>query len=288
MPSRDMSSTSTDANRQFWRLRTAVREYQNYQGWLDDGERVAIEALASEVRGLPLLDIGVGAGRTTSILRLLTDDYVGIDWSPEMVDVCRSMHPGVDIRQADARDLSTFASSTFKCVVFSFNGLDSIADHEERRRVVAEVHRVLRSDGIFAYSTLSMHGRCFRQLPWHPAPWRSGGKVGWMYGLSPRPERLARFAVNFSPSFLRTRCPYADWWHSRSMTERHSEWATAPLANHKFSLLHFSTIEGEHTILGEHGFRISDAFSTSGDRIDENSEMPSCPWFFVVARKIDP
>jgi SAM-dependent methyltransferase len=282
-----MSSTFTDANRQFWRSRTAVRDYQNYQGWLDDGERVAFEAVASEVRGLPLLDIGVGAGRTTSLLRLLTDDYVGIDWSPEMVDVCRSMHPGVDIRQGDARDLSAFASSTIKCVVFSFNGLDSIADHEERGRVVAEVHRVLRSDGIFAYSTLSMHGRCFRQLPWHPAPWRSGGKVGWMYGLAPRPERLVRFAVNSLaklPTYPRL---YADWWHSRKMTERHSEWATAPLANHNFRLLHFSTIEGEHTILREHGFRISDAFSTSGDRIDGNSEMPSCPWFFVVARKID-
>jgi hypothetical protein len=31
-----MSSTSTDANRQFWRLGRAVREYQNFQGWLDD------------------------------------------------------------------------------------------------------------------------------------------------------------------------------------------------------------------------------------------------------------
>lgn len=134
MPSRDMSSTSTDANRHFWRLRSAVREYQNQQGWLDDGERVAIEAVASELRGLPLLDIGVGGGRTTSLLRLLTDDYVGVDWSPEMVEVCRSNHPGADISQADARDLSAFASSTFKCVVFSFNGLDSIADHEERAR----------------------------------------------------------------------------------------------------------------------------------------------------------
>jgi SAM-dependent methyltransferase len=282
-----MSSTSTDANRQFWRLGRAVREYQNFQGWLDDGERVAIEAVASEVRGLPLLDIGVGGGRTTSLLHLLTNDYVGVDWSPEMVEVCRSNHPGADIRQADARDLSAFASSTFKCVVFSFNGLDNIADHEERGRVVAEVHRVLRPDGIFAYSTLSMHGRCFRQLPWHTAPWRSGGKEGWMFGLYPRPERFARFAVNFLPKLPTYPRLYADWWHTRKVTERHPEWATAPLANNNFNLFHFTTIEGEHTILSEHGLRISDAYSTSGDRIDGNSEMPSCPWFFVVARKIE-
>src|SRR5580693_871329 len=111
-----MSSTSTDANRGVWRSRTAVDEYQYLHGWIDDGERVAIEAVADEVRGLPLLDIGVGGGRTTSLLRLLTDDYVGVDWSPEMVEICRSNHPGADIRQADARDLSAFASSTFKCV----------------------------------------------------------------------------------------------------------------------------------------------------------------------------
>ena len=71
------------------------------------------------------------------------------------------------------------------------------------------------------------------------------------------------------------------------MTERHSEWATAPLAQHSYRLLHFSTMEGEQAILSKHGFRISEAFSASGDRIDANSEMPSCPWFFVVARKID-
>jgi SAM-dependent methyltransferase len=282
-----MSSTSTDANREYHRSQTAVGEYQNYQGWIDDGERVAFEAVANEVRGLPLLDIGVGAGRTTSLLRLLTDDYVGIDWSPEMVAVCRSNHPGADIRQGDARDLSAFASSTLKCVFFSFNGLDNIADHEERGRVVAEVHRVLRSDGIFVYSTLSMHGRCFRQVPWRPAPWRSGGKVGWMYGLPPRPERLARFAVSFPrrlPNYPRL---YADWWRSRKLTERHSEWATAPLARHNYGLLHFSTVEGERTILSEHGFRISDLFATTGARIDGNTEMPPCPWFFVIARKVD-
>jgi SAM-dependent methyltransferase len=143
-------------------------------------ERVAIEAVASEVRGLPLLDIGVGGGRTTSLLRLLTNDYVGVDWSPEILEVCRSNHPGADIRQADARDLSAFASSTFKCVVFSFNGLDNIPDHEERGRVVAEVHRVLRPDGIFAYSTLSMNGGAVSAssrgipLPGDPAARRAG------------------------------------------------------------------------------------------------------------------
>ena len=116
-----MSSIPTETLRQFWRTRSSVKQYETREGWLDNGERATLESVASEVRGLPVLDLGVGGGRTTSLLRLVTDDYVGVDWSPEMVEVCRSQHPGVDIRQADARDLSEFSSFTFKLVLFSFN-----------------------------------------------------------------------------------------------------------------------------------------------------------------------
>ncbi|MDQ1322424.1 MAG: hypothetical protein QG655_3671 [Actinomycetota bacterium] len=54
-----------------------VEDYDAFQGWNEKGEMRVLMSIATEVRGKPVLDVGVGTGRTTSLLRLLTDDYVG-------------------------------------------------------------------------------------------------------------------------------------------------------------------------------------------------------------------
>jgi SAM-dependent methyltransferase len=43
----------------------------------------ALEKVRDWVRGRPIMDIGVGTGRTTPYLLDLSPDYVGIDYSPE-------------------------------------------------------------------------------------------------------------------------------------------------------------------------------------------------------------
>ena len=53
--------------------------------------------VAIEARCRPILDIGVGAGRTTQLLRAISRDYVGIDDSPAMVEMCRAAHPEAHI-----------------------------------------------------------------------------------------------------------------------------------------------------------------------------------------------
>jgi SAM-dependent methyltransferase len=282
-----MSSVSTERTRQFYTRRSSVERYQALHGWLDKGEYAALSSVASEVRGLPLLDLGVGAGRTASLMRLLTDAYVGVDWSSEMVEVCRREHPGLDIRTGDARDLSAFASSTFKFVLFSFNGLDSI-DQDGRQRVVSEAHRVLQPDGILGYSTLSLQGSFYGQRPWHQAPWRSSydGRLDLGRALAhPQLLRVARFCFRL-PSRLR-KYPhlYANWWRNRALAEEHEDWAVAPVNGLDFNLAHFSTPKGERELLSEHGFFISDLFASTGVRVESDSAMPQCPWFFVVARK---
>ena len=50
---------------------------------------------------VPILDVGVGGGRTTTMLRLLSDDYIGVDYTSEMVAVSRRNYPGADIRWGD-------------------------------------------------------------------------------------------------------------------------------------------------------------------------------------------
>ena len=103
-------------------------------------------------------------GRTTSLLRLVSSDYVGIDYTPELVELCRRRHPDADIRLGDARDLSDIADGSQGLVVFSNNGIDAV-DHDGRERVLSEAHRVLGAGGVLCYSTLNKDGPLFGAHP---------------------------------------------------------------------------------------------------------------------------
>src|SRR5436190_14266104 len=66
-----------------------------------------------------ILDIAVGAGRTSSYLARISSRYVGIDYAPEMLKVCRNKYPQLDFREMSATDLSSFQDQTFDSVVIS-------------------------------------------------------------------------------------------------------------------------------------------------------------------------
>src|SRR4051812_49136097 len=83
-------------------------------GELQAPERVIIERFADRVEQGTVLDIGVGAGRTTGHLRAISGHYIGIDYAEAMIDRARVAHPDVDLRQGDARDLSAFADGSIE------------------------------------------------------------------------------------------------------------------------------------------------------------------------------
>jgi SAM-dependent methyltransferase len=101
-----------------------------------------------------ILDLGVGAGRTTPYLLAISRNYIGIDFSPTMIEACRARYPTVEFAVGDARDLSQFPAASFDFVLFSHNGIDCI-DHAGRLQVLAEVRRILVSDGVFVFSSLN-------------------------------------------------------------------------------------------------------------------------------------
>ena len=138
-------------NRRTWQSPATIRAYERLEGWTDPGEKAAVEYVAPEVRSRPILDIGVGAGRTTALLQTISQQYTGIDYTQEMVEVCRARHPGARILHMDARDLSSFADEQFALVVFSFNGIDAV-NLDDRRKILREVHRVLQPGGLFIVS----------------------------------------------------------------------------------------------------------------------------------------
>lgn len=105
------------------------------------------------VAGERVLDLGVGAGRTTPWLSARAGAYVGLDLSEGMVSWCSRRFPGAGFVQGDATDLRRFDDGAFDVVVFSFNGIDCIPDEAGRQRCLAECRRVLAPGGRVIFSS---------------------------------------------------------------------------------------------------------------------------------------
>jgi SAM-dependent methyltransferase len=103
--------------------------------------------------GMAILDLGVGGGRTTPYLSAVAGRYVGMDYAPEMIAVCRKKFPGLEFKVAAASDLSIFDSLSLDAVVMAFNGMDYVIPDEERYRALREIHRVLRPRGVLIFSS---------------------------------------------------------------------------------------------------------------------------------------
>ena len=156
-------------NRKTWTNVWSLRQYGRSEGYLDEGERLALE-MAISTRRPRILDIGVGGGRTAALLQD-KGDYIGIDYTPEMVARARAKHPSLKFELMDARDLSAFSDGEFDLVTFSYNGIDSV-DAEGRVLVMREASRVLSPAGLFVFSTFNRDWSGFDRLNEHrPIEW---------------------------------------------------------------------------------------------------------------------
>lgn len=120
---------------------------------LQAAEKFCFARVPQSSRGA-VLDIGIGAGRTTPPLREMFSRYVGVDYSAPMIEAAKKTFPGVDLRVKDARDLGF--SQEFDCVLFSFNGISSVS-FEDRQRILQSVTQALKPGGYFVYSGHNLH-----------------------------------------------------------------------------------------------------------------------------------
>jgi SAM-dependent methyltransferase len=272
-------------NRSAWSATPVVEEFEKdgapvaLDAWSDPGERAAVVAVASEVRGRPILDVGVGGGRTTTALRLLSDDYLAIDYTPEMVAVCRRNHPEAHVELGDVRDLTWLPDGRFALVVFSFNGLDAV-DHEDRQRALSEMSRVLMPGGLLVYSTHNKSGPCYGATPWRPAgspvahTWSTTYRIGRaLAGVIEHPFHLPRSIAN-RRRLLRSAVD-ADGW------------GVGPVEAHDFGLLiHYVTLAQARAEVAAAGVSLEQAFDAErGARIRSEDDLSGVRYFHLVARK---
>ena len=141
--------SSPDSNLAVYRKPDVAEHYARLD-YLTPCERLLFDTYIRP--GMAILDVGVGGGRTAAYLSSVASRYVGVDYSPEMVALCRSRYPSLDFRQADASDLSAFADCSFDAVVIAFNGIDYLSD-EGRNRCFSECGRVLSPTGVLIFSS---------------------------------------------------------------------------------------------------------------------------------------
>lgn len=145
-------------NKTYYERSDVVKECLHNHLWIWPEEKMILKRYEAHIRGKTVLDIGCGAGRITQTLYNLTPDYTGIDYSERMIKACEEKFESLKFLHCDASDMSVFGDESFNFVFFTFNGIDCIS-HEKRMRALNEIHRILKYDGVFAFSTHNLDDR---------------------------------------------------------------------------------------------------------------------------------
>ncbi len=265
-PARTPDTAIDRINSRTYRAPEVVRYYGSLSDWLDIGERTAVVFALTLDPTPPLLDIGVGGGRTVPLLRNISGTYTGIDYTPEMIARARVRFPDVDLRVMDARQLE-FDDATFGLAVFSFNGLDSVGERG-RATVLQEVWRVLRPGGVFVFSALNHCGAADRMLLVPP-------ELGWRK----QPHKLVRWSLRMVSTVINMQ-------RSRGLFREESDASVRPVRAHAAGLVgRYTSLARECAELNRHGFEVQACFDPNGELADPDGDHAAFTHFHYVARK---
>ncbi|MHB8612284.1 MAG: bifunctional demethylmenaquinone methyltransferase/2-methoxy-6-polyprenyl-1,4-benzoquinol methylase UbiE [Candidatus Dormibacteraceae bacterium] len=114
-------------------------------GGTDGGWRRKAARATALAAGGSALDVACGSGKLTAVLAVVAGSrgrVVGLDFSPQMLEIARREHPGLEFIKGDALKLP-FGDATFDASTISF-GLRNLADPV---RGLREMMRVVKPGG---------------------------------------------------------------------------------------------------------------------------------------------
>jgi ubiquinone/menaquinone biosynthesis C-methylase UbiE len=252
---------SLDAVNKNTYAKAKVLDYYDALDELFPAEKVLFEKLSPKIRNSKILDIGVGGGRTTRYLLPLSSDYTGVDYVPEFVERIKGKYESGNFLVADARDLKKFAGETFDFVLFSYNGIDAVS-HEDRIKILKEIHRVLKTGGTFMFSSHNRDYQYFKKPYWLIKP-----------RINPAFVKNLLSYVFFLPRHLRMKKKEVDT----------NEYAIVNDSDHRYSLLiYYIGIGAQIKQLEEIGFFDIEAYNAEGEQVTTDAESF---WIYYLAIK---
>jgi ubiquinone/menaquinone biosynthesis C-methylase UbiE len=144
-------------NQKTYTTNSIVQHYKNLNQ-LQPAEQILLNL--PQLAQLKMLDLGVGAGRTTKHFQPKVTQYIGIDNAPEMIAACRRRFPHLPpetFDTCDARDLSRYRDNSFDLLLFSFNGIDYVSE-DDRHLILQELHRIGKPGSILFFSSHNLQG----------------------------------------------------------------------------------------------------------------------------------
>ncbi|ACD16129.1 class I SAM-dependent methyltransferase [Paraburkholderia phytofirmans] len=259
-------------NRVAWNSSDAERVMTFGKNFSDPGEQAAFDWLAPRCAGQPLLDIGIGAGRTIPLMTSISDDYIGVDYTQKLLDLAKARHPGRDLRHMDARDMSELRSDHYGLAEFSWNGIDCV-DYDDRVRILEEMYRVVRPGGYVLFSSHNRGGPGYRENIWQLLPQFSFNplRLGW---------RTLRSARRFQLGTL-------NYLRNVKLNHDYGGYAVKTAAAHNFGIvIVYTTLREQRRQLAQVGLQIDAVFGSSGgERIPDDVEESDAWWFHFIAHK---
>ncbi len=249
-------------NKKKYESKSVVSSYINMR--LQNPEVMILVKFREAIAGKHVLDIGCGSGRTTAILKNLSNGYVGIDYSLDMIESCRKRFEGVRFLHGDVREMNEFKDEEFDYVIFSFNGLDSI-NHEDRLKGLREIYRVLKQDCLFVFSS---HNRNHR------------------YAIS-RPEmEFSTMPCKQAGNFIKYFKSTCNRLKNKNHQVFEDQYAIINDVAHNYAMLTYYIDKiNQLKQLENMGFETIEMYDTLGNTLDINSDDADSAWIYYVARK---
>lgn len=253
-------------NQRFYNSPRAVAMYRQDNG-PSAVEAALFDQFRADIAQAPVLDIGVGTGRTVPLLAPLAPGYIGIDYAKQMVTACQAAFadlPDCRFLCMDAAQLDGFADGQFAFVSFSFNGIDSV-DHPTRLAVLGEVYRVLKPGGLFLFSA-------------HNRMW--GGRI-----------RRPPLSFTLRPrGIMRQAAMVWFWLRNRKRAVQTADYEIVPDIGHYFhSLFYYIDAGAQVRQLRKVGFTPITLFDSTGAEVPPRhgsyGPLADHPMLFYAARK---